>query len=275
MRLRATRVGANTASDGHPARLFASGSRGFCLPSVADAYAAGTLFQDAAGATPAAVGASVGRIAYQAGASSVVSQTTTTKRPLLTQDAANRLCLRFDIDDCLLATGVDFSAAAAATVLVGIRKNTTTAVGNVFEHGTAGVAGAFGVFAPVGSSNSGHHVYIQSRGTADGGWYHDISSSGFAVFATVVVPAGTTRATKFPTYAVNGNPAYARYAGGAADPQNAASFQNGTLHIGQRNASSFPLSGDLYSLVLIDRALSQDEILRTSSWINRAMGRIY
>lgn len=205
-----------------------------------------------------------------------VYQNTATKRPLLVQGASGLLCLRFDgIDDCLSASGVDFTTTTEATVLMGIRKNTTTATGTVFEHGTAGVAGAFGVFAPVDLQSAGHHIYIQSRGTADGGWYHDISASGLAVFGCVIVPGGTTRAEKFPAYALNGNPAFGRYAGGASDPQTAAAFQSGALHIGQRNAASFPFSGDLYSLVVIGRALSQSEMLRSMLWINRAMGGIY
>lgn len=272
----AHRAAVLSADDGHPARLFGPNDRGLCLPSVATAFMAGAMAEDSAGASPAAVGLRVGRIGYQPGASSVVSQATATKRPLLVQDPAGILCLRFDgIDDCLSATGVDFTNTPAATVLIGVRKNTTTATGAVFEHGTAGSSGAFGVFAPVGSQSAGHHIYIQSRGTADSGWYHDISASGLAVFGCVVVPGGTTRAEKFPSYALNGNPAFGRYAGGASDPQTAAAFQSGALHIGQRNAASFPFSGDLYSLVVIGRALPQIEMLRSMLWINRALGKVY
>jgi hypothetical protein len=203
-------------------------------------------------------------------------QFTATKRPLLTADSRGIPLLRFDgIDDCLVTPSIDFSVCDAVTVIAGIRKNAGTTVAAVCEHGVVSSPGAFGLFAPVDSSNSGNHVYMQTRGGADGGWYYDIPAGSSSVFASVLVGSATTRAEKAPTYVLNGNSLSVRYAGGAADPIGSGPFQNAALNIGQRNASVYAFSGDLYSLTVIGRRLSNAEMLATSRWINEQMGRVY
>lgn len=262
------------AADGHPARLFRGGEPGFCLPSVAEALRVGALWQDAAGGTPAAVGAPVGTVGFTAGLSSVASQGTATKRPLLTTDSKSIPLLRFDgLDDCLVTPSIDFSACDAVTVIAGLRTAVETTAATVCEHGVVLSPGAFGLFAPVNSSNN--HIYMQTRGDADGGWYYDIPAGSSSVFASVLVGSETTRIAKVPAYALNGNSLAARYAGGADDPIGAGAFQNAALNIGQRNASVYAFSGDLYSLTVIGRRLSNAEMLATSRWINEQMGRVY
>ena len=261
---------------GHPARLFRGGEPGFCLPSVAEALRFGALWQDSAGSTPGAVGLTVGRMGFIAGLSSIASQGTATKRPLLTTDSKSIPLLRFDgLDDCLVTPSIDFSACEAVTVIAGIRKNAGTTAATVCEHGVVLSPGAFGLYAPVGSSNSGNHVYMQSRGSVDGGWYYDIPAGSSTIFASVLVGAETTRIPKAPAYALNGNSLTARYAGGGADPIGTGSFQSAVLNIGQRNASAYAFSGDLYSLTVIGRRLSNAEMLNTSRWINQQMGGVY
>lgn len=203
-------------------------------------------------------------------------QFTATKRPLLTFDGKSIPLMRFDgIDDCLVTPAIDFSACEAVTVIAGLRKAAGTTVAAVCEHGVVSSPGAFGLFAPVGSSNSGNHVYMQTRGGVDGGWYYDIPAGSSSVFASVLVGSATTRAEKAPTYVLNGNSLSVRYAGGAVDPIGSDPFQNAALNIGQRNASVYAFAGDLYSLTVIGRRLSNAEMLATSRWINEQMGRVY
>ena len=260
---------------GHPARLFRGGEPGFCLPSVAEALRFGALWQDSAGSTPGAVGSTVGRMGFIAGLSSIASQGTATKRPLLTTDSKSIPLLRFDgIDDCLVTPSIDFSACDAVTVIAGLRK-AAVIEGTVCEHGVVLSPGAFGLFAPVNSSNSNNHIYMQTRGGADGGWFYDIPAGSSSVFASVLVGSETTRIAKVPAYALNGNSLAARYAGGADDPIGAGAFQNAALNIGQRNASVYAFYGDLYSLTVIGRRLSNAEMLATSRWINQQMGGVY
>lgn len=261
---------------GHPARLFKGGEPGFCLPSVAEAFRFGALWQDSAGSTPGAVGSTVGRMGFIVGRSSVASQGTATKRPLLTTDSKSIPLLRFDgIDDCLVTPSIDFSVCEAVTVIAGIRKNAGTTAAAVCEHGVVTSPGAFGLYAPLNSSNSGNHVYMQTRGSADGGWYYNIPAGSSTIFASVLVGSATTRAEKAPTYVLNGNSLSVRSVGGAADPIGSGPFQNAALNIGQRNASLYAFAGDLYSLTVIGRRLSNAEMLNTSRWINEQMGRVY
>ena len=260
---------------GHPARLFRGGEPGFCLPSVAEALRFGALWQDSAGSTPGAVGLTVGRVGFIAGRSSIASQTTATKRPLLTTDSKSIPLLRFDgIDDCLVTPSIDFSACEAVTVILGIRKNTGTASAMLVHHGVTSSAGYIGLYAPVGSANSGNHFYTETRTTVAGGFYY-MTADAPQVFGQVYASGPLLRTDKFPSYVVNGNIAFTRSVGGADPGGSSSAFQNAAINIGQQNATVYPFSGDLYSLTVIGRRLSNAEILNTSRWINQQMGRVY
>lgn len=257
------------AADGHPARLFRGGEPGFCLPSVAEALRSGALWQDAAGSTPGAVGSPVGRMGFIAGLSSIASQGTATKRPLLTTDSKSIPLLRFDgIDDCLVTPSIDFSACEAVTVIAGIRKNTGTASAVLVHHGV------IALYAPVGSLNSGNHFYVETHTTVYGGFYY-MTADAPQVFGQVFAAQPLLRADKFPSYVVNGNTAFARLAGGGDPSGSSSAFQNAAIDIGQWDATFYPLSSDLYSLTVIGRRLSNAEMLNTSRWINQQMGRVY
>lgn len=92
-----------------PSRLFAGGIDGAWY----DPDDPATLFQDAAGTVPAAVGAAVGRMLDKSGRGHHASQATAAARPVLMQEAGRRY-LSFDgIDDYLLH---DFSAPAGNDV---------------------------------------------------------------------------------------------------------------------------------------------------------------
>jgi len=95
------------------------------------------------------------------------------------------------------------------------------------------------------------------------------------VFGQVYASGPLLRTDKFPSYAVNGNTAFARSVGGADPSGSSSAFQNAAINIGQQNASAYAFSGDLYSLTVIGRRLSNAEMLNTSRWINQQMGRVY
>jgi hypothetical protein len=202
-------------------------------------------------------------------------QFTATKRPLLTTDSKSIPLLRFDgIDDCLVTPSIDFSACDAVTVIAGFRKNAGTASAMLVHHGVTSSAGYIGLYAPVGSANSGNHFYVETRTTVSGGFYY-MTADAPQVFGQVYASGPLLRADKFPSYAVNGNTAFARSVGGADPSGSSSAFQNAAINIGQQNATVYPFSGDLYSLTVIGRRLSNSEMLNTSRWINEQMGRVY
>lgn len=261
------------AADGHPARLFRGGEPGFCLPSVAEALRFGALWQDAAGSTPGAVGSTVGRMGFIAGLSSIASQGTATKRPLLTTDSKSIPLLRFDgIDDCLVTPAINFSACDAVTVIVGVRKAVGTAGGIVIEHGSE--SGRFALMAPFDAIGGGDHLHTYAEATSYSGMYASGTAVAGTVFAQVYVATAASRLDKFRTYTVNGNERYPRSSTGA-DFAGTFVFHNQALNIGQRDAVRLPFNGDLYSLTVIGRRLSNAEMLATSRWINEQMGRVY
>lgn len=262
---------------GHPARLFRGGEPGFCLPSVAEAFRSGALWQDSAGSTPGAVGLTVGRVGFIAGRSSIASQTTATKRPLLTTDSKSIPLLRFDgLDDCLVTPSIDFSACDAVTVIVGIRKNAGTATGVVFEHGTVSTPGNFGVFAPGVSVNDGNNILGIVHGILNGGFSYSFQAGSSTVFASVFVGSELTRQEKAPIYSLNGNSMAPRdNAGAATELLGQGNFTTAVAYIGQRGDVSVPFNGDLYSLTVVGRRISNAEMLNTSRWINQQMGGVY
>lgn len=90
------------ASSWTPAALFANGEAGAWY----DPSDLSTLFQDSAGTTPVtATGQPVGRMLDKSGNGYHVTQSTTTKRPVLRQDAGGLHYLDFDGVDDLLVTG--------------------------------------------------------------------------------------------------------------------------------------------------------------------------
>lgn len=201
-------------------------------------------------------------------------QFTATKRPLLTFDSKSIPLMRFDgIDDCLVTPSIDFSACEAVTVIAGLRKNAGTSSAMLVHQGVTSASGYIGVYCPVGSANSGNHLHAETRTTASGGWYY-MTTDAPQVFGQVFVVGATSRTEKLPSFIVTGNTMYPRSAGGG-DPAGAASFQNSAIHVGQGNATVYPFSGDLYSLTVIGRRLSNSELLNTSRWINEQMGRVY
>lgn len=84
-----------------PAALFADGESGLWL----DIQDLTTLFQDAAGTTPAAVGSPVGLVCDKSGLDHHISTATSSQKPILRQDAGGKYYLEFDgVDDALSVT---------------------------------------------------------------------------------------------------------------------------------------------------------------------------
>lgn len=201
-------------------------------------------------------------------------QFTATKRPLLTTDSKSIPLLRFDgIDDCLVTPSIDFSACEAVTVIAGIRKNAGTATATLVHHGVSSSAGYIGLHAPAGSVNSGNHLYVETTTPVYAGFYY-MTADAPQVFGQVYASGPLLHTDKFPSYTVNGNTAFARSRAGP-DPSGSPAFQNAAINIGQLNATVYPFSGDLYSLTVIGRRLSNAEMLATSRWINQQMGGVY
>ena len=113
-----------------PAPLFAAGEQGLWL----DPSDLSTMFQDAAGTTPAVVGQPVGLVLDKSGRGNHASQATTAQKPILQQDGSGNYYLAFDgVDDSLSTAAIDFTGTDEVTTIAAVRKNSDAADGVVVE----------------------------------------------------------------------------------------------------------------------------------------------
>lgn len=224
-----------------PASLFSSGEQGVWY----DPSDFSTMFQDAAGTTPVtAVGQPVGRILDKSGRGNHATQTTTTSRPILQQDASGRYYLLFDgVDDFLVTPSINFTATDKMTVLAGLRKLRDSPIGTVVEASTNSETnnGTFLMTAPPGGGNT---FLYGSRGTqlvfvntlVGGVWAAPIS----------VVQSGISEIASKVIMRLNG----ALVAPQQLVSQGTGNYGNYPLYIGRRGGTTNPFKGNLYGLIV-------------------------
>jgi hypothetical protein len=246
-----------------PVELFASGEQGAWY----DPSDFSTMFQDTAGTVPVtAVGQSVARINDKSGRGNNATQATTSRQPLLEQDAVGRYYLRFDgVDDGMVTANIDFTATDKMTVLAGVRKLSDAAAGFVVELDTSIFVGSFNLRAPDGANAT----YSSSvRGPSSTAF---VAQSGYDSPHTAVLSAALDLAGANAAGAnmlrVN---TVAQAAGGPAP--GATNFQNKPLYIGRRGGSSGPLNGRIYSLIVRGAASNTEQITAAETWVNGKTG---
>jgi hypothetical protein len=226
----------------NPGVLFASAEAGAWY----DIAEPGTLFQDAAGTVPAAVGAPVGLVRDQSGRGNHAVQTVADRRPLLRQGGAGRPYLNFVGEDDHLLTTLAQPIAQPSTIVIGGRKT------------------ALGDHSFVDGSSEAARQMIGSRA---GAWC--IQAGGAALgsgvteqIETIILAAVFDGANSF--LRVNG-------AGGSPGDPGGNGLEG--LSIG-RSPGAVPcaLTGRIYGLLLIGRRLSKPELSATESWFGQQYG---
>lgn len=240
--------------------LFSSGSQGVYY----DPSDFSTMFQDAAGTVPVtALGQPVGLIRDKSGRGNHASQSTTTKRPLIQQDAAGAYYLSFDgIDDALATNNIDFTGGDQVTMFAGFRKLSDAAAGMVCEFGAGFVNGGFYITAPNGASPT---FGGQSQGTISTG----IQISGFASPVSAVLSEYHSISGDLITIKANGITGTP-----VTGDKGTGNFSNYPLYIGARGGSLLPFNGRLYCLAIVasDARAQEDAI---DKYISNKMGGIY
>lgn len=228
------------AADFSPLELFQFGEQGVWY----DPSDFSTMFQDNAGTTPVtAVGQAVGRILDKSGRGNHASQATPTSRPILRQDGTGRYYLEFDgVDDFLITGSINPGSVDKVQSFVGLRKNSDTLAGLVFETGTNVNAnnGSCALTAPNGAG-AATYAFI-SRGTTT----RAPQLTSFAAPVTTVI-SGTSDILA-PLISTRAN-------GGASSTSSALSQGTGNyltypMYIGRRGGATLPFNGRLYGLVV-------------------------
>lgn len=225
-----------------------------------------TLFQDSAGTTPVtAVEQPVGKILDKSGRGNHATQATSTKRPVLKQDANGKHYLKFDgVDDALATGSIDFTATDKITVFAGVRKLSDAATGVLAElsFSDGSQNGTFTFAAP---STTGENSYrFASKGTVT-------AVAGTGVFAaapnTSVLTGIGSIADDVVTFRRNGT-----FIESGVTDQGTGNFGNYPLYIGSRAGTSLPFNGHLYSLIIRGAQSTDAQIAAAEAFCNQKTG---
>ena len=246
--------------------LFAAGEQGAWY----DPSDFSTMFQDAAGSTPVtAVGQAVGRILDKSGRGNHATQTTSTKRPVLQQDANGKYFLLFDgIDDALQTASVNFTGTGKVTVWAGVRKLSDATRGILVELSALGTdLRKFVIDAPLDTTKK---YRIVMAGDA-------VTNPEYAYTGAQYVAPHTSVLTGVLNRQLTTNSAILRINGQLNGTFSSPftyidTFGNYPLFIGSRGGTSLPFNGRLYSLIIRGAQSTATQISNAETYVNSKTG---
>jgi len=173
--------------------------------------------------------------------------------------------LRFDgVDDSLSTNSISFTSTDKMSVFAGVRKLSDAAVGQLVELG-ANVSVNSGTF---------------SMPNSDGGptWVAAVKGLGTVTSATatgITAPITTVNtslmdlslATGDVRLRINGTQAAA-----STTDTGGGNFSNYPLFIGRRNNASLPFNGQLYSMIIVGKAVTAGELSSTETYVATKTG---
>ena len=190
-------------------------------------------------------------------------QATNNARPVIKIDGTGKYYLLFDGgDDGLATNSVSFTGTNNISVFAGIRKLSDSARGMVVELSVTSASnnGTFGMTAP----NAASATYaFESKGTS----LTDAVGTPFAAPITSVLSGLAGISTDSNILRVNGV-----QADSDTGDQGTGNYGNYPLYIGRRGGSSLPFNGQLYSLIIVGKAVTATELANTETWINGQTG---
>ncbi len=245
-------VGSVQANIGNIANILRTGVgtfRAFVKPTAAGAIAIGCN-----GATGTVSNFSVREIP-----GAHMLQATSTKRPILRQDANGAVYLDYDgIDDAMQsASTVDLTGTDEISVFAPVLKESDAATAVIFEFSAeaSGISGAVGIYA----TQPGAAYLSRSRGSA----FSDALSSGFVAPNKALLTQSIKIGADKNILRANGVQA----AQNTAD-QGAGNYGNHVLYEGARAASSLYFTGQSGGYLLIDRLLTPYQQAVIERYIN-------
>lgn len=256
-RLGSAHFGGGGAFD--PGSLFGDGEQGAWF----DPSDLGTMFQDSAGTTPVtADGQPVGLILDKSGRNNHASQATAAKRPLYKTDGTLHW-LQFDVvDDGLATAAFSMAPSQQAFAFFGSTINGSW-LGIVFE------------ISAVCSSNPGSiNAYYNGDGTGGLTARQNFGDGPTGPSEVAVTPPNTSAYTvDYDLSRVGGDQAIfirrngAAYSNGGNNGSLVQHLGNYPLFIGARDQTSLFLNGRIYSLIVLGRLATTQEITDTETWV--------
>jgi len=248
-----------------PRSLFAAGEQGVWY----DPSDLSTMFEDSAGTTSAVLDGPVGKILDKSGRGNHATQATSTKRPILKQDANGKYYLLFDgVDDALATAGINFSATDKMSVFAGVRKLSDAAQACVaavgLNGGTAGVNAELGLLLAPGAAAASTYWW-RAGGSLIGS---AANATGFASPNTAVLTAQSGISTDLQSIRINA--ATAVLGSGDLGTGNLGSGQ--IIYIGSRSGTSLPFNGHLYSLIVRGAQSTDAQVAAAEMYVNSKTG---
>ena len=244
--------------------LFSLGDRGFAY----DPNDLTTLYQDAAGTIPVtAEGQRVGLMKDKSGRNNHAFQTVSASRPILQRNATTgAYYLAFDgADDFLVTNSINFTGTDKVSLFAGVRKLSDATVASLIKFGTGASAGRFELLMPPAINSPRYEL------STDSSWaQYNIGASPISgVIGGFINRAATSSANGELLSRYNGvsNPLITN-----AGLNASGNLGNLPLYIGQRDGTSYPFNGHLYSLIGIGRLTTDSETIALEKAIAKNIG---
>jgi hypothetical protein len=178
--------------------------------------------------------------------------------------------LKFDgVDDSLSTNSISFTSTDKMSVFAGVRKLSDAAAAIVAELSAVASTnnGAFYVAAPDSPATYGFGL----RGTTS----INRNASTYTAPITNVLAASYDIAQATPatevTIRINAATPGTIVNGGVSDA-GTGNFGNYPLYIGRRNNASLPFNGQMYSMIIVGKAVTAGELSSTETYVNQKTG---
>jgi len=224
-----------------------------------------TMFQDAAGTTPVtADGQPVGLILDKSGRGNHAIQATAAKRPLY-KTSGGLHWLQFDgVNNSLSTAAINLTGMNKASLFLGMRK---------IDDSTRIVA----EFSDSWVSNNGSFVFVSGN---DAGFSLNSGSRGAPTVSADQIGGSTTpaplTAVASTTHNIPGD--LTTFRENAVDKTSATgdkgtgNFGSYPLYIGSRAGTGFFFNSNIYSLIILGRLATTQEITDTETWVANKTG---
>lgn len=242
--------------------LFANNEQGFAF----DFNDLSTMYQDSAGTIPVTgVGQPVGRVLDKSGRGNHATQSTSSKRPILQQNATTgAYYLAFDgVDDGLVINSIDFSNTNSVTIFGGVVFNNLSGNSQFIVELSNDSWENKGAFA-LWRGYSGITNYALRRNITSGS-AEDLTANNDNTNTAVVT--GVIDSNKNTEFLRN----LGRLKSSKTLEVTTNKFKTYPLTIASRQ-NTLPLSGAIYSLMVIGRVTTDLEIVNTEKVIAKNVG---
>ena len=176
--------------------------------------------------------------------------------------------LKFDgVDDSLSTNSISFTATDKMSVFAGARKLSDSPNYQVITELSVNAGSNNGAFLLTGTDSFTPSKYLfASKGTAALS-FASTNSLSFSTPITNTLTGLSDISGDLITLRVNG----VQVAQNTAD-QGTGNFGNYPLYIGQRGGTLFPLNGQIYSMIIVGKAVTASELTNTETYVNQKTG---